>query len=182
MSQPMKGHMIGSRHFGHVHDNSDWDFIMEDTPDARRWLTACGFLCKRWYLKDAQAAFDTRRKALEDRFARNQVSATDYEAEKVKLQADLNRSSELANRSFWRHKTYQCEIFLVKSEEQRRILRAVIRYSKFFRVIVTKQHRRQVWYALERCIGELWRIYKDHKQWRIERLAHGWRLRDKPLT
>lgn len=42
-------HVIGSRYFGNVRSQSDWDFIAEDTPEMRAFLQATGWKCTRIY-------------------------------------------------------------------------------------------------------------------------------------
>ncbi len=41
--------VIGSRYFGGVRTQSDWDFVAEDTPEMRAFLQVCGFKMTRYY-------------------------------------------------------------------------------------------------------------------------------------
>lgn len=41
--------VIGSRYFGGVRSQSDWDFIAEDTPEMRSFLQSTGWICTRIY-------------------------------------------------------------------------------------------------------------------------------------
>jgi hypothetical protein len=85
------------------------------------------------------------------------------------------------NVSYWRHNLYCCECFLVRSEQRRRFARDIIDHSRIFGIITNKLHRKRVWWALERCILELWNIYEDHKRWTAERINEPLRMRARPL-
>jgi hypothetical protein len=45
----LRGHTIGSRRFGKVHSNSDWDYLFEDNEETRKFLKAVGFFHRTEY-------------------------------------------------------------------------------------------------------------------------------------
>jgi hypothetical protein len=85
------------------------------------------------------------------------------------------------NVSYWRHNTLCSECFLVRSEPRRRLAREIIRKSRIFRIITNKPHRKRVWWALERCILELWNVYSEDKSYTEQRCNEPFRRRPYPL-
>lgn len=132
-------HLVGSRHFGPLRPQSDWDAIYQDSPEVRTWLVAAGFV---------------------------ECSSHPLSIEHV---------------SYWRHATYCCECFTVKSEQRRRVARALLKHSYIFWLIRSKPHRKRLWWALERCIEELHEVVRDWRASRAKGLAEGARLRIRPL-
>ena len=137
----LKMHLIGSRAFGRLHPESDWDAIYQDSPETRMWLRAAGFInLPRPY-------------------------------------GDPLRE----NMSYWRHNTYTCECFLVRSETRRLAARWIIEHSHVFAVVKQKHFRKRIWWSLERCLIEIAQIIDEHAAWRAARLSEPCRRRPIPL-
>jgi hypothetical protein len=83
--------------------------------------------------------------------------------------------------SFWRHRDYDAECFLVRSEERRITARWIIEKSHIFSLIKDKKFRKRTWRCLERCLLEVALIASEHADWQRARLREQSRLREVPL-
>lgn len=83
--------------------------------------------------------------------------------------------------SYWKHRYYNCEVFLTRDNEIKQVASALVRWLQCFEVLHDKQHRVAIWSAIELCLTTVWGLNKEYKAAKQKKDADGFSMRDKPL-
>jgi hypothetical protein len=82
----------------------------------------------------------------------------------------------------WKHRYYNCEVFLTRNDEVKREATRVMRFFQWCEIMHNKRFRVRMWTALERCMTEVWTVRNEYYAAKKKQLEDGYTLRDVPIT
>jgi hypothetical protein len=83
--------------------------------------------------------------------------------------------------SYWKHRYYNCEVFLTFDNEIKQDATKIVRWLQWSDILHDKLYRIRVWSAIELCLSTLWAIRTDYLAAKAKRDEEGFSLRDYPV-